>query len=53
MAAKKKPADEGVALNLTDNTARFPDGVPVAVPEDASTSESKSTAKSAATTKEK
>lgn len=49
MAGKKSDADEGVALNLTDNSVRFPEGVPVAVPEDVSDSESKSGQK--ATTK--
>jgi hypothetical protein len=52
MAAKKQ-ADEGVPLNLTVDK-RYADGVPVKVPQDASDkSESKSTAKSAASTKEK
>lgn len=53
MATKPK-TDEGVALNIpTDETDRFESGVPVSIPADASEkSESKSTAKSAASKKE-
>lgn len=46
MAEKSKP-DEGVALNISEPSNRFPDGVPVSVPEDASAPESKSGQKAA------
>lgn len=52
MASRKPAPVEGVALNIGNTRDRFGDGVAVSVPEDASTTESKSGQK-AAPTKEK
>lgn len=53
MAKKKAASDDGVALRIPGDTSdRFKDGVPVAVPHDASTTETKPAAKSATPKKE-
>lgn len=50
-ASEKQQAAEGVAVSLPKPSNRYKDGIPVAIPRDASAAESK-TGQSAATKKE-
>jgi hypothetical protein len=51
-ASEKQQAAEGVALRITEQSDRYKDGVPVAVPTDASAATEPKSGQQAATPKE-